>query len=81
MAMSSGPQFGEIFQWKDLGLDLRNGLQPELNQSGRYITDVFTKEAEKIILSHNQSQASLEHDHEPVNSIKISFFFSRYSCT
>ncbi|XP_076641495.1 arylsulfatase B [Halictus rubicundus] len=38
------------------GLDMRRGLDPAWDLHGQYSTDIFTKEAEKLIDAHNTSR-------------------------
>lgn len=38
------------------GLDMRRGLEPAWDLHGQYSTDIFTKEAVKLIDNHNTSR-------------------------
>ncbi|XP_055333769.1 arylsulfatase B-like isoform X2 [Paramacrobiotus metropolitanus] len=44
------------FEFGELGHDLHDGLNPTRNRSGHYITDIYTKKAEKVIFNHNTSE-------------------------
>ncbi|XP_067001721.2 arylsulfatase B [Anabrus simplex] len=41
------------------GLDMRRGMEPAWDLHGQYSTDVFTREAVKIIKTHNSTQSPL----------------------
>lgn len=38
------------------GLDIRRGMQPAWDLHGQYSTDIFTKEAVRLIDNHNSSR-------------------------